>query len=374
MAGQVESVEPTGQKLLSLLLVASDGRIVHAEQDLSRRWGLPLPPWKGVHVQTFMSWCLASATPFDTNTLTEATRGARELSCSLKNGRRLLVGVRSLWLSPRGVSELVGNDIWVDPAGSGQEKKFFLLSCLCIDHVAHMYRSAAEVKLRSTIGSIIAGFAHEVRNPLAAIVSLTEGVMNPDMGEETLRALSRIPVLVERIENLLKVALSYGRPRPPRASWHQLGGVLTKSLEILELAGVGTFSELLPKEHMNVPIYVDREHVISVITNLLQNAIEEAGVENVRIRVEPSPRLSGESYLYSHGAVVAVDFIDKGRGVSPENREHIFEPFFTTKSNGTGLGLALARDLARLNDGDLILLETGVGGSAFRLLLPTHAS
>ncbi len=372
MAEQTDAHRPPEHKLLALLLVATDGRMLYADHDIAARLGAPLPSWQGLDVRSFFS-CIAQAAPLEHSALEEAARTHQELSCVLNNGRRLMIAVRAWMFSPESLAQLLSEQYKrsVD-VGIQTTQRVYVLSCLCVDHVRHSYRSAAEVKLRSTIGSIIAGFAHEVRNPLAAIVSLAEGVMHPEMEPYTLRALSRIPSLVERIENLLKIALSYGRPRPPRASWHQVGSLLRQSIEILEQAGIRVPSLQQPQEHTETPVFVDREHILSVITNLLQNAIEEAGPQNVSIQIVLQPKIPDATFLYTRGKLIALDFVDRGRGISEEHQERIFEPFFTTKSNGTGLGLALARDLARLNDGDVLLLQTGPTGSTFRLFLPTY--
>ncbi len=370
----VEQIDPhrvMNRKMLAFLLVGSDGRVLYADQDIAARLGVVLPSWQGLEVCAFFS-SIAPAASFDNSVLEEAARTHQEISCALNNGCRLMIAVRACMITPEILAGLLSEQ-YPEPVNAllDSPQRAYILSCLCVDHVRHSYRSAAEVKLRSTIGSIIAGFAHEVRNPLAAIVSLAEGVMHPEMEPYTLRALSRIPPLVERIENLLKIALSYGRPRPPRASWHQIGSLLRQSIDILQQAGIRVQSLPLPQEHIETPVFVDREHIISVITNLLQNAIEEAGPERVSIELILQPKIPDTTYLYTHGKLMAVDFVDRGRGVSDDHLEHIFEPFFTTKSNGTGLGLALARDLARLNDGDVLLWRTSSLGSVFRLFLPT---
>ena len=364
--------EKSPKNFFALLLVAEDTRILFADQDFAEKISVRLPAWQGQFLAEYLP-CAKAGHLFTSAALKHAAETRQEITCFLQNGLRILISVRSFLASTQMLRSLLQDAGFVEEdIGVVEGERIYLLSCLCVDHIGHFYRSAAEVKLRSTIGSIISGFAHEVRNPLTAIVSLTEGAMHPQMDEESLRALSRIPPLVERIENLIKIALSYGRPRPPKAAWYRLETLLLQAVETLSQAGMPLPPNALPRESLHLPVYVDIDHAMSILTNLIQNAMEEAGLDGVQIVIDPQPALSEERYLYCSGSLVAIDVYDQGRGVSDAHHESIFEPFFTTKSNGTGLGLALARDLARLNNGDVLLLETSPQGSIFRLLLPTY--
>ena len=90
------------------------------------------------------------------------------------------------------------------------------------------------------------------------------------------------------------------------------------------------------------------------------------------LTILPSPTMIDDVHLYCRAPAIAIDVLDLGHGVNETIQSNIFEPFFTTKSDGTGLGLALAREMARLNAGDVILSHSSQQGSTFRLYLPTH--
>ena len=208
---------------------------------------------------------------------------------------------------------------------------------------------------------------------MSAIISLAEGCISPDLDEETAWALGRIPYLVERISSLIKTALSYGRARPPNLEWHQLGMLIKQSISLLFSPNEELPSGLLPSQSlMSIPVYVDQEQIVSVLTNLLQNAFQEAGIERVQLQIHKSPPLMGEAYYYCRKPVVALDVIDFGRGIPESIQQDIFKPFFTTKNNGTGLGLAFARDLARRNNCEVVLLKSSEKGSVFRIYFPTY--
>jgi signal transduction histidine kinase len=256
-------------------------------------------------------------------------------------------------------------ELFVDEIGGRLGEGNSLVLLFSLNDLLFSYQAAAQVKLRSTIGSIIAGFAHEVRNPLSAIVALIELTMlSPGLSHEASESIAKIPGLLFRIEQLLKSTLSYGRPKPPQAAWHQLPALLEKVLESMSFSKLKLTKErwVLPSD--SLPIYADTEHTLSILTNLLTNAAQAAKTPaGVWIEVQRhSPN--------TDGACTCIDIHDDGPGIPLAQQDKIFEPFFTTKPRGTGLGLALARDLARMNKGDVLLLQTSPRGSTFRLCLP----
>jgi two-component system sensor histidine kinase AtoS len=221
----------------------------------------------------------------------------------------------------------------------------------------------AAVQLRSTIQSIIAGFAHEVRNPLAAILSIVEAsIQENSMPPGTSAGLMRIPALIERIESLIRQAHDYSKPALP------------KKAPIAPIALVDGAIEMLQRKYSRIKIckeiddtlpqvLVDFGQIERTLINLLDNACFAA-----RGQVTVAAR---RARLHS-GVVVVVEVRDDGPGIADTIQQRIFEPFFTTKAKGTGLGLALARDLARINGGDLRLRASSPEGTAFRLMLPTR--
>lgn len=218
-------------------------------------------------------------------------------------------------------------------------------------------QSMARVQLRNTVESIIAGFAHEVRNPMAAILSLTEVAMSADPAHDSV--LVRIPGLVARVESLIKQALAYSRPKPPKRSLHQVDFVIERATSLLRPRDTSVMLDFDVPDDEQPPVLVDLLQAEQVLVNLLENALDAA-----KTRVQVSVR-DGRT----PAASVCICVRDDGAGVAPEVAPRIFDPFFTTKAHGTGLGLAIARDLARLNGGDLRL---GSGSeTTFELFLPS---
>lgn len=249
------------------------------------------------------------------------------------------------------------------PADSSGRRWLFVLSVqdLLIERTA-----AAQVRLRTIVGSVIAGFAHEVRNPLAAIVTLVELCISaPGMPLESLEHLAKIQRLVYRVEDLIRLALQYGRPNQPKFGWHQLGRLVEGSIDNVLLVSPEAVRPVAQLPAQPVPVYLDASHAVSILTNLLNNALHATtDKQPVSVVLRTAEEPDGPPMGF-----VAVDIRDAGPGVREELRERIFEPFFTTKAKGTGLGLAIARDLARMNGGDVVLLRSSSQGSTFRFLL-----
>lgn len=222
----------------------------------------------------------------------------------------------------------------------------------------------AAVQLRSTIQSIIAGFAHEVRNPLAAILSISEAALaarsNTSLGYND---LARIPELVGRIESLIQQAYDYSKPALPKKQLFYVNNLVHRAIEMIQpnyndIRIVQEVDDWLP------PLNVDVDQIERTLINLLDNAAYAA-----RTRVKVVAR----GAKVTRGIAVLIDVCDDGPGIPEIIQQRIFHPFFTTKAKGTGLGLAIARDLARINGGDLRLGRSNAEGTVFRLLLPTQA-
>ncbi|PZR07337.1 MAG: hypothetical protein DI536_28210 [Archangium gephyra] len=223
-------------------------------------------------------------------------------------------------------------------------------------------QALARVQLRNTVESIISGFAHEVRNPIAAILSLSEAALMADPENET--GLARIPSLVARVESLIRQALAYSRPKPPVRSLHAASALVEHAINLLRPRDTAVRLDV-PHPHGDVPpVMVDMLQCEQVLVNLVENALDAAR-SVVRVVVRPG-RTPGPS--------VCIEVSDDGPGVSAELAERIFEPFFTTKAHGTGLGLAIARDLTRLNGGELRHVVDAPQGATFRVYLPSTAA
>ncbi|HET6346309.1 MAG TPA: ATP-binding protein, partial [Myxococcota bacterium] len=162
---------------------------------------------------------------------------------------------------------------------------------------------------------------------------------------------------VERVHHALAQLRTYGGPGSGRIAW--------TSMRLTALVGtiarlVGHKVRLVTNIEAERPVCVRRGQIEQVILNLVLNAHQAAGTEaHVELRGWDGP--DGAVYL-------AVK--DKGPGIAPENMERLFQPFFTTKATGTGLGLAVSRNIVRAHGGDLSVVSAAGQGATFTIRLP----
>lgn len=212
---------------------------------------------------------------------------------------------------------------------------------------AHRVREQAQQIKLAALGRMSASIAHEIRNPLAAITHagqlLAESSALPAADRRLLDIIQRHG---QRIDRIVKDVLNLSRGAADPQVF-ALGPWLQRMLAQYREA----HPERQPQLELREPLLVrfDAHHLQQVLFNLLDNAWLHGrqGERPVRVRVRVGA-------LYPRGG--ALDVQDDGPGIAPETAQHLFEPFFTTTTQGTGLGLYLARELCAYNQARLSLL------------------
>jgi len=225
----------------------------------------------------------------------------------------------------------------------------------------------------TAMGSLLAGVAHELNNPLAIVMgraSLLEEKC--DALPELQADAQRIREAAERCGRIVRTFLNMARSRPSQRSPVALNEMVRAAVDMLQY-GYRTHGIELEMDLTDAlpTVTADGDQIGQVVMNLLVNAQQALagaqGARCVRVQTGLEPRRE------SREPRVWLRVSDNGPGVAGAARERAFEPFFTTKPEGvgTGLGLAVSRSIARDHGGDLMLeAASAQGGASFRLSLP----
>jgi signal transduction histidine kinase len=226
-----------------------------------------------------------------------------------------------------------------------------------------MLRRALRAERLAAVGTLAAGLAHEVRNPLnSALLQLAVLERRVDRGDTSAEALRPITTLIKdeirRLENLVNDFLSFVRPRPLEIAPTALADLCRDVLTFLGPEAESAKVKLVAEAGESLPtIAADLERLRQVLLNLLRNAIEampEGGTLTLRLR--------------KAGAGVEMDVEDTGHGFPDETP--IFDAFFTTKPQGTGLGLAIVHRIIT-DHGGTIRVRSRPGSTCFTISLPS---
>jgi PAS domain S-box-containing protein len=224
----------------------------------------------------------------------------------------------------------------------------------------------------AAIGSLLAGVAHELNNPLSIVLGQASMLREDiEAGSSNASSMSRavaIEMAAERCVRVVRSFLSIARQRKAEKTVFDVAEVIDKSVELLSYGLNSNGVEVVrDREPSPMLVIADRDQVQNILVNLLVNSMQAlettAPPRRIRIATDLKPDL---------GVVVVVD--DNGSGIPEEISGRIFDPYFTTKPQGvgTGIGLSISRGLAEAQGGRLSLCMSRQGGAAFELVLPLH--
>ncbi len=225
-----------------------------------------------------------------------------------------------------------------------------------------MQRHMERAEQLAALGELVAGMAHELRNPLTAIRGfvqyLQQGASEPERQEYTAIILKE----VDSINKVISELLSFARPAPKNYYKVRIGELVENALILVRTREVSARIDFVSLIAPDLPdIEADGELIKQVLLNLLLNAVQSiAGHGRITISID------------AVGDVVTIAIRDSGCGFEAENKEKIFAPFFTTKVTGTGLGLSIVQRIVSAHHGRISINSVVDKGTDVILELPIH--
>lgn len=235
-----------------------------------------------------------------------------------------------------------------------------------ITEVKRLEEQLIQAEKLAAMGQMLAGVAHELNNPLTAILGASELLRDrAGADENTRRQLEMTHRQARRAARIVQNLLEFSRPASAQKRALDLNAVLDRTLQLHEHSLRRNAIQVDFHPSPGLPLTMgDANQLIQVFLNLISNA--EQAIREVR----PSGRI--HIRLGKFGLRVFATIQDDGAGIPAEVLPKIFDPFFTTKrpGGGTGLGLSICMSIIREHGGDIEVESLPAGGAAFTVFLP----
>ena len=231
-------------------------------------------------------------------------------------------------------------------------------SAVLRDKLVHAEKMAA-------VGQLVSGVAHEVNNPLTAILGFADLLMeNPDLPESARKDMRVILQEAQRTKQIVQNLLSFARQMPPQRSAVQLNSILRRTIQLRSYDFNSHGVDIVENLDEGLPeVMGDAHQLQQVFLNILNNAYDAVHEVGRPARIEIMSTKTGDA--------VEVSFCDNGSGISHPDK--IFDPFFTTKEvgKGTGLGLSICYGILKEHGGEILCHNNpGRQGATFVVRLP----
>ena len=246
-----------------------------------------------------------------------------------------------------------------------------------ITELRHFQREMEKMNRLSTVAEIASAVAHEVRNPLAGIRTMSQSIEeNLAKNDENREYTRRIIKQVDRLNELLTEFFTYAKPGKPKKRNISLSEI-SQEIKPLIKVKLGNLGITLHEEYeVDLPnILADPNQIQQVFLNLMLNSIDAVSPGGeIEISARTLKQEMRESIYSSYPGIrddrkyVVVYFSDNGPGMSEEVREKAFEPFFTTKHSGSGLGLSIVYRILLENNAAIFIDTAKSDGTTFILI------
>ncbi|MBW5827045.1 two-component system sensor histidine kinase AtoS [Yersinia kristensenii] len=222
-------------------------------------------------------------------------------------------------------------------------------------------RRIEQAERLATLGELMAGVAHEVRNPLTAISGFVQILKDSEKDPQRLEYTHIILKEVQSINRVIQQLLDFSRPRIGRYHQVNLNQILRESLILVKTKGVEARVDFHVQLDENLSdIEADGELLKQVLLNILINAVQSI---TARGEIIIKTQTLDDNYQQ-------ITVKDNGCGIADDIKSKVFDPFYTTKPSGTGLGLSISQRIIASHDGDIRLESQPNKGTTFIIILP----
>jgi signal transduction histidine kinase len=260
------------------------------------------------------------------------------------------------------------------PWQSGRKDSGVVLVLNDLTPVQQVEQHIQQLDRLASIGTLVAGIAHEIKNALVAgktfVDLLLEKHQDAELVEVVRREMGRIDALVSRIRR-------FAGPDRPAYGEVRLHQILDQSLRFVQpqlkdkLVSVNR-SFLAPADLLHGDDYQLQQAFVNLLLNALE-AMGPNGTLSVATNLLPTSTVPDGPPEAKKGTQIRLTIQDNGIGISPEHMTRLFEPFFTTKPNGTGLGLLITRRIIQEHRGAITVESQPDQGTCFQITFPVLA-
>ncbi|HIJ79803.1 MAG: PAS domain S-box protein [Desulfobulbaceae bacterium] len=257
-----------------------------------------------------------------------------------------------------------------------------IVSFTDITGIKQIRKEMEKMNRLSTIAEIASAVAHEVRNPLAGIKTMSQSIdENLAKNDEKKEYIRRIINQVDRLNELLTDFFTYARPPKPSKAKTSLAGIINDIKPLINARLLKNHITFREDYDPNLPeIIADPSQIQQIFLNLILNSIDAIGQKgSIEIKAKQPDAVMLENYsitfpgLSTSTEQVVVHFKDTGSGIPDEIADKVFEPFFTTKHDGAGLGLSIVYRIMQENNAS-IYIDTGAEeGTTFIMFFEADA-
>jgi PAS domain S-box-containing protein len=222
-----------------------------------------------------------------------------------------------------------------------------------------------------SIGTLAAGVAHEVGNPLASISALAQIIQRTTDDEFIKEKLELIKKQINRISKIIRDLVDFSRPSNYELRSTDISQNLKEAIEIVRVGKKAKDISFKFTENEGFVVPLVSDQIQQVFVNILINSVDA-----ILDMKEKFPDYKGEIYTdtYTEGSFLIIELSDNGTGIPEDKHAKIFEPFYTTKAvgKGTGLGLWVSYGIVRSFQGDIKVTSKPGRGTTFNISLPLN--